>query len=288
MVRLDDRDGWIWHNGTLVPWKDAKVHVLTHSLHYGLAIFEGIRAYKTKRGGALFRGEEHTQRFLRSAHIMQIPMNFDVKQLMDAQINILKHNQLTEAYIRPLAFYGSEKLGVTPPKQDIQTIIAAWVWNAYLGEGALEQGVRTKTSSYSRHHINSAMCKSKTSGHYVNSILAQGEALRDGYDEAILLDTQGFVAEGSGENIFLVRDGILYTPTTSSALEGITRDSIIQLAKHHGLTVIEKNITRDECYIADEAFFTGTAAEVTPIREMDNRTIGQGVRGPITQLLQEE
>ena len=286
--RLDKREGWIWYDGKMVSWQGATTHVLSHSLHYGLSVFEGVRVYQTVDGGAAFRLADHTQRLLQSAHIMQMTVPFSKDELILAQIDVVRENHLTEAYIRPLAFYGGEKLGVAPPRNDVHVIVSSWVWNAYLGSDALEHGIRTKTSSYSRHHINSSMCKSKTSGHYVNSILAHDEARRDGYDEAILLDPQGFVAEGSGENLFLVCHKTLYTPNTTYALPGITRDTIIRIARYHGLEVIEKDITRDECYIADEAFFTGTAAEVTPIREMDGRQIGCGGRGHITEFLQGE
>ena len=285
-MSMSDRDGVIWQDGQLINWRDATTHVLTHSLHYGLAVFEGVRAYKTSRGTAIFRLREHTERLLRSAHILQMPMPYTLEVLMKAQMETVATNQLEECYIRPLAFLGSEKMGVSPRGAKTHVIIAAWPWGAYLGESALEQGIRVKTSSFTRHHPNITMTKAKASGNYMNSILANNEATTDGYDEALLLDVDGFVAEGSGENIFIIKRGILSTPDLSSALEGITRDCIFQLAAEEGLTVLERRISRDELYSADEAFFTGTAAEVTPIREVDNRIIGTGSRGPITTRLQ--
>lgn len=285
-MSMSDRDGTIWQDGQLINWRDATTHVLTHSLHYGLAVFEGVRAYKTPRGTAIFRLREHTERLLRSAHILQMPMPYTLEVLMKAQVETVAVNQLEECYIRPLAFLGSEKMGVSPRGAKTHVIIAAWPWGAYLGEAALEQGIRVKTSSFTRHHPNVTMTKAKASGNYMNSILANNEATTDGYDEALLLDVDGFVAEGSGENIFIIKRGILSTPDLSSALEGITRDCIFQLAAEEGLTVLERRISRDELYSADEAFFTGTAAEVTPIREVDNRVIGAGSRGPITTRLQ--
>jgi len=285
-MSMSDRDGVIWQDGQLINWRDATTHVLTHSLHYGLAVFEGVRAYKTSRGTAIFRLREHTERLLRSAHILQMPMPYTLEVLMKAQMETVATNQLEECYIRPLAFLGSEKMGVSPRGAKTHVIIAAWPWGAYLGEAALEQGIRVKTSSFTRHHPNITMTKAKASGNYMNSILANNEATTDGYDEALLLDVDGFVAEGSGENIFIIKRGILSTPDLSSALEGITRDCIFQLAAEEGLTVLERRISRDELYSADEAFFTGTAAEVTPIREVDNRIIGTGSRGPITTRLQ--
>ncbi len=285
-MSMSDRDGMIWQDGQLINWRDATTHVLTHSLHYGLAVFEGVRAYKTARGTAIFRLREHTERLLRSAHILQMPMPYTLEVLMKAQMETVATIQLEECYIRPLAFLGSEKMGVSPRGAKTHVIIAAWPWGAYLGESALEQGIRVKTSSFTRHHPNITMTKAKASGNYMNSILANNEATTDGYDEALLLDVDGFVAEGSGENIFIIKRGILSTPDLSSALEGITRDCIFQLAAEEGLTVLERRISRDELYSADEAFFTGTAAEVTPIREVDNRIIGTGSRGPITTRLQ--
>ncbi|MDE2211997.1 MAG: branched-chain amino acid transaminase [Betaproteobacteria bacterium] len=285
-MSMSDRDGVIWLDGRLVPWREANTHVLTHSLHYGMAVFEGVRAYKTSLGTAVFRLKEHTERLLRSAHILQIPVPYDLDTLMKAQLETVAGNGLEECYIRPLVYLGSEKMGVSPKGAKTHVAIAAWPWGAYLGEQALEQGIRVKTSSYTRHHPNITMCKAKASGNYMNSILANNEATADGYDEALLLDVDGFVAEGSGENIFIVKHGILHTPDLSSALEGITRDCIMQLAAESGLSVQERRISRDELYSADEAFFTGTAAEVTPIREVDRRIIGAGHRGPVTTRLQ--
>lgn len=285
-MSMADRDGYIWQDGGLLPWREATTHVLTHSLHYGMAVFEGVRAYKTALGTAIFRLEEHTDRLFRSAHILQIPMPFTREELIAAQLEVVAANQLEECYIRPLVYLGAEKMGISPKGARTHVIIAAWPWGAYLGEAALEQGIRVKTSSFTRHHPNITMCKAKASGNYMNSILANNEALVNGYDEALLLDVDGFVAEGSGENIFLVKKGKIYTPDLSSALEGITRDCLIQLANESGYEVVERRISRDELYSADEAFFTGTAAEVTPIREVDERVIGQGHRGPITHQLQ--
>lgn len=283
---MADRDGFIWYDGKMVPWRDATTHVLTHSLHYGLGVFEGVRAYKTDKGTAIFRLKDHTDRLFRSAHILGMKMPYDKETLMEAQLAAVRDNNLESAYIRPMAFYGAEAMGISARTLSTHIIVAAWSWGAYMGDEALIKGIRVKTSSFSRHHVNVTMCKAKASGNYMNSIQAHQEAIQDGYDEALLLDVDGFVAEGSGENIFLVRKGKLLTPDLSSALEGITRDTIVELAEEMGLKVIEKRITRDEVYSADEAFFTGTAAEVTPIRELDNRKIGDGGRGPITEKLQ--
>ncbi len=283
---MADRDGFIWYDGKMVPWRDATTHVLTHSLHYGLGVFEGVRAYKTDKGTAIFRLKDHTDRFFRSAHILGMKMPYDKETLMEAQLAAVRDNKLESAYIRPMAFYGAEAMGISAKTLSTHVIVAAWSWGAYMGDEALVKGIRVKTSSFSRHHVNVTMCKAKASGNYMNSIQAHQEAIQDGYDEALLLDVDGFVAEGSGENIFLVRKGKLLTPDLSSALEGITRDTIVELAEEMGLQVVEKRITRDEVYSADEAFFTGTAAEVTPIRELDNRKIGEGGRGPITEKLQ--
>ena len=285
-MSMADRDGVIWYDGKMVPWRDATTHVLTHTLHYGMGVFEGVRAYHAEQGTAVFRLREHTERLFRSAHILQMPMPFDKQTLNDAQLAVVRENNLDSAYLRPMAFYGSEGMGIRADNLNVHVIVAAWEWGAYLGNEALENGIRIRTSSYTRHHVNITMCKAKANGNYMNSMLALNEALTDGYDEAMLLDNEGYVTEGSGENIFLIRDGVLYTPDLTSALEGITRDTIMIFADEQGLTVKEKRITRDEVYIADEAFFTGTAAEVTPIREVDNRTIGNGGRGPITQKLQ--
>ncbi|MDA0822412.1 MAG: branched-chain amino acid transaminase [Proteobacteria bacterium] len=281
-----DRDGVIWMDGEMVPWRDAQVHVLTHTLHYGVGAFEGIRAYQTPQGTAIFRLDDHVRRLFETAHILQMDMPFSREQIRQACIDSVKQNTLDTAYIRPLAYYGSEGMGLHANNLSVHVCIASWFWGAYLGTDALEKGIRIKTSSYTRHFVNSVMCKAKACGNYINSILALQEAARDGYDEALLLDTTGMVAEGSGENIFIVRNGVLFTPDLSSALEGITRDTVLHLAAEEGYEVVEKRITRDEVYIADEAFFTGTAAEVTPIRELDNRVIGQGVPGPVTRQLQ--
>ncbi|MFP6781690.1 MAG: branched-chain amino acid transaminase [Gammaproteobacteria bacterium] len=281
-----DRDGVIWMDGEMVPWRDAQVHVLTHTLHYGVGAFEGIRAYNTPKGTAIFRLDDHVRRLFETAHILEMDVPFSRDQVTQACIDSVKQNSLETAYIRPLVFYGSEGMGLHADNLSVHVSIAAWFWGAYLGTDALEKGIRIKTSSYTRHLVNSVMCKAKACGNYINSILALQEAARDGYDEALLLDNEGMVAEGSGENIFIVRNGILYTPELTSALEGITRDTVLYLAQQEGYEVIEKRITRDEIYIADEAFFTGTAAEVTPIRELDNRLIGKGLPGPVTQQLQ--
>jgi branched-chain amino acid aminotransferase len=270
----------------MVNWRDATTHVLTHTLHYGMGVFEGVRAYKTDKGTAIFRLKEHTDRLFRSAHILQMKMPYSKEQIMEAQKAAVRENNLESAYMRPMAFYGAEAMGISAKTLSTHVIVAAWKWGAYMGQDALDNGIRVKTSSFSRHHVNITMCKAKANGNYMNSILAHQEAALDGYDEALLLDVDGFVAEGSGENIFIIRNGKLYTPDLTSALEGITRDTILQLAAEIGLSVIEKRITRDEVYSADEAFFTGTAAEVTPIRELDRRSIGTGTAGPITKQLQ--
>jgi branched-chain amino acid aminotransferase len=283
---MADRDGVIWYDGKMVNWRDATTHVLTHTLHYGMGVFEGVRAYKTGKGTAIFRLKEHTDRLFRSAHILQMKMPYSKEQMMEAQKAAVRENNLESAYMRPMAFYGAEAMGISAKTLSTHVIVAAWKWGAYMGQDALDNGIRVKTSSFSRHHVNITMCKAKANGNYMNSILAHQEAALDGYDEALLLDVDGFVAEGSGENIFIIRNGKLYTPDLTSALEGITRDTIVQLAAEIGLSVIEKRITRDEVYSADEAFFTGTAAEVTPIRELDRRSIGNGTAGPITKQLQ--
>jgi branched-chain amino acid aminotransferase len=283
---MADRDGLIWFDGEMVPWREAQVHVLTHTLHYGMGVFEGIRAYQAKNGPAIFRLEEHTRRLFRSAHIMNMNMPYDEKAINDATIAAVRENKLDSAYIRPMCFYGAEGMGLRADNLRTHVIIAAWEWGAYLGDDGLEKGIRIRTSSFARHHVNVTMCRAKANGHYINSMMALQEAINDGYDEALLLDTQGFVMEGSGENIFIVSNGTIYTPDLSSALDGITRNTIFQIANDQGLRVVEKRITRDEVYVADEAFFTGTAAEVTPIRELDGRKIGSGSRGPITEKLQ--
>lgn len=287
-MSMADRDGQIWYDGKLVPWRDATTHVLTHSLHYGLAVFEGVRAYNTEIGTAIFRLKDHTDRLYNSAHIYMMKIPYPREVLMAAQKEVVRVNNLESCYIRPIAFFGSEKMGVSPKGASVHVAIAAWPWGAYLGTDALEKGIRVKTSSYARHHVNVSMCRAKYSGTYANSILANLEATEHGYDEGLLLDVDGFVAEGSGENLFMVKNGRLYEPELTSALIGITRDSIITLAQEMGYEVSSKRITRDDLYIADEAFFTGTAAEVTPIREVDGRTIGDGRRGPITARLQKK
>lgn len=285
-MSFDDRDGVIWFDGEMVPWRDAKVHVLTHTLHYGMGVFEGVRAYETDKGPAIFRLEEHTRRLFDSAKIMNMKMQFDQETVSQAQRDVIKQNDLGACYLRPMAFYGSQGMGLRADNLKVHLIIAAWEWGAYLGDDGLNKGIRIKTSSYTRHHPNISMCRAKANGQYINSMLALQEALTDGYDEALLLDVDGFVAEGSGENFFIVHDNIIYTPDLSSALNGITRRTIMSFAADLGIPVVQKRITRDEVYIADEAFFTGTAAEVTPIRELDNRAIGDGVRGPVTTKLQ--
>ncbi|MGB5307067.1 MAG: branched-chain amino acid transaminase [Gammaproteobacteria bacterium] len=285
-MSMADRDGVIWMDGELVPWREAQVHVLTHTLHYGMGVFEGVRAYKAEQGTSIFRLQDHTRRLFGSAHIMNMPVPFDRETLNNAQQTVVRENGLESGYIRPMLFYGAEGMGLRADNLKVHAIVAAWEWGAYLGAENMEKGIRIKTSSFTRHHVNITMCKAKANGHYINSMLALNEALTNGYDEAMLLDVDGFVAEGSGENIFIVRDNVIYTPDLTSALEGITRDTIGRLAADIGLTVREKRITRDEVYLADEAFFTGTAAEVTPIREVDNRAIGNGGRGPVTERLQ--
>lgn len=285
-MSMSDRDGLIWFDGKLVPWRDANIHVLTHSLHYGLAVFEGIRAYKTDKGTAIFRLHEHIERMANSAHIYQMELPYSREQLADACRQVVRENGLESCYVRPIAFYGSEKMGVSPKGASVHVAIAAWPWGAYLGPEGLEKGIRVKTSSFARHHVNVTMARAKFAATYANSILANLEATADGYDEALLLDVDGFVAEGSGENVFIVKNGKLYEPELTSALIGITRDAVIQIAGELGIPVAARRLTRDDVYIADEAFFTGTAAEVTPIRELDNRRIGSGTRGPITQKIQ--
>ncbi len=285
-MSMADRDGVIWYDGKMVPWRDANTHVLTHTLHYGLGVFEGLRAYETAQGPAIFRLQEHTDRLFNSAHIFMMKMPYDKATLMQAQCDVVKQNKLTAGYIRPIAFYGAEAMGLSARTLSTHVAIAAWPWGTYLGPESLENGIRVKTSSFTRHHVNINMCRAKSVTTYANSILANQEVGLNGYDEALLLDVEGYVAEGSGENIFIVKQGKLYTPDLTSCLEGITRASVIELAAEIGIPVIEKRITRDEIYCADEAFFTGTAAEVTPIRELDNRMIGAGKRGPITTQIQ--
>ncbi|MBX2880593.1 MAG: branched-chain amino acid transaminase [Granulosicoccus sp.] len=285
-MSFSDRDGVIWMDGELVPWREAKVHVLTHTLHYGMGVFEGVRAYETDAGTAIFRLQDHTRRLFDSAKIMRMQIPFDQQTINEAQVAVVRENGLKSAYLRPVCFYGSEGMGLRADNLSVRCAIATWEWGAYLGADNLEKGIRIKTSSFTRHHVNISMCKAKANGQYINSMLALQEALTDGYDEALLLDNEGYVAEGSGENVFIVRNGVIYTPDLTSALDGITRNTIMRLAADIGVEVHERRITRDEVYIADEAFFSGTAAEVTPIREVDNRAIGSGSRGPITEKLQ--
>ena len=285
-MSMADRDGVIWSDGKMIPWREATTHVLTHTLHYGMGVFEGLRAYETSRGPAIFRLKEHTDRLFNSAHIFMMKMPYDRATLMQAQCDVVRQNDLKSGYIRPIVFYGSEAMGISAKTLSVHVAIAAWAWGTYLGPDGLEKGIRVKTSSFTRHHVNINMCRAKSVTTYANSILAHQEVAHDGYDEALLLDVDGYVAEGAGENIFIVKQGKLYTPDMTSCLEGITRASLIELAGEIGIPVIEKRITRDEVYCADEAFFTGTAAEVTPIRELDNRMIGSGRRGPVTEKLQ--
>jgi branched-chain amino acid aminotransferase len=284
---MSDRDGKIWMDGQLVDWRSAKIHVLSHTLHYGCGAFEGVRAYKTEQGTAIFRLQEHTDRLFNSAKILRMAIPFTKEQINDAQCAVIRENNLESGYLRPLIWIGDKKLGVSPKGNTIHAMVAAWAWGAYLGEEGMKRGIRVKTSSYTRHHVNITMTQAKAVSNYSNSILANMEATDDGYDEALLLDSAGFVSEGAGENIFVVKDGVIYTPDLSAgALNGITRNTIFHIAKDLGLEIIQKRITRDEVYIADEAFFTGTAAEVTPIRELDRIQLGAGSRGPITEKIQ--
>lgn len=285
-MSMADRDGLIWFDGEMVPWRDARVHVLTHTLHYGMGVFEGVRAYQTANGAAIFRMQDHTDRLFRSAHIMNMKIPFSKEEVNQAQLAAVRENNLPHAYLRPMVFYGSEGMGLRAANLAVHLIVAAWEWPSYMSPDAIENGIKVRTSSYTRHHVNISMCKAKANGHYINSMLALNEALSAGAEEALLLDPEGYVAEGSGENIFIIRNGKLYTPELTSCLDGITRATVISLADELGYDVIEKRITRDEVYVADEAFFTGTAAEVLPIRELDCRLIGSGKRGPITEQLQ--
>ena len=284
---MSDRDGKIWMDGQMVDWRDAKIHVLTHTLHYGCGAFEGVRAYNTVNGTAIFRLQEHTDRLFNSAKILRMNLPFTKEQINEAQKAVVRENKLESCYLRPLLWIGDKKLGVSPKGNTIHAMVAAWAWGAYLGEEGLKRGIRVKTSSYPRPHVNITMTQAKAVSNYSNSILANMEATDDGYDEALLLDSAGFVSEGAGENIFVIKDGVIYTPDLSAgALNGITRNTIFHIAKDLGLEIVQKRITRDEVYIADEAFFTGTAAEVTPIRELDRVQIGIGSRGPITEKIQ--
>jgi branched-chain amino acid aminotransferase len=278
----------IWFDGELVRWEDAKVHVLVHALHYGTAYFEGIRCYAFENGrSAVFRLKEHMRRLADSGKILGFPLPYTVEQLQQATIDLIRANGLKECYIRPLAFVGLGDMGLYAPKNPVNVCIAVWPWGAYLGDEGLKNGIRAKISSYTRHHVNVMMTKSKAAGNYINSVLAKSEVKNGGYDEAIMLDAEGYVSEASGENVFIVRDGKIKTTPLTSILPGITRDSIITIARAKGYEVIEERFTRDELYTADEAFFTGTAAELTPIREVDDRRIGTGSRGPVTADVQE-
>jgi len=284
---MSDRDGKIWMDGKMVEWRDAKIHVLTHTLHYGCGAFEGIRAYNTVNGTAIFRLEEHTERLFNSAKILRMHIPFSQKEIIEVQRDVVRANNLESCYIRPLVWIGDKRLGVSPKGNTIHLMVAAWAWGAYLGEEGLKQGIRVKTSSFTRHHVNITMTQAKAVSNYTNSILANMEVTDEGYDEALLLDTSGFVSEGAGENIFVVKNGVIYTPDLSAgALSGITRNTVFHIAQDLGIEVVQKRITRDEVYISDEAFFTGTAAEVTPIRELDRIELGSGSRGPITEKIQ--
>ena len=285
-ANLADRDGWIFMDGEMVAWRDANVHVLTHTLHYGLGVFEGVRAYKTPAGTSIFRLQEHTDRLFDSAHIVGITIPFTKDELNDAQIDVFRKNKLEEGYLRPMVFLGSEALGIRAKDLSVHVSIAAWPWPDYMDPDSREKGIKVRTSSYTRHHVNITMCKAKSNGNYTNSILALHEALDSGCDEALLLDNEGYVAEGSGENIFVIKDGVLHTPELTSCLSGITRATVFRLAQELDLQILERRITRDEVYIADEAFFTGTAAEVLPIQSLDGRKIGSGSRGTITEKIQ--
>ena len=286
-MNFADRDGTIWLDGEMIPWREAKVHVLTHTLHYGLGVFEGVRAYRTPdRGTCIFRLEEHTERLFNSAKILSMKMPFDRDTLNEAQRAVVRENDLDEAYLRPMCFYGSEGMGLRADSLKTHAMVAAWEWPSYMDPEASSRGIKVRTSSFTRHHVNITMCKAKANGNYINSMLALREALDSGAEEALLLDNEGYVAEGSGENIFIVRRGKIHTPELTSCLDGITRRTGFALAEELGVEIVERRITRDEVYVADEAFFTGTAAEVVPIRMLDGREIGSGSRGPITEQLQ--
>lgn len=288
MNAMADRDGWIWFDGEMRPWRDCTVHVLTYTLHYGVGAFEGVRAYKTAEGTALFRLQDHTKRLLNSAKILGMAMPWTAEVLNEGHRQAIRQNQLQEAYLRPMVFYGADGMGLRADNLQTHAIIAAWTWGAYLGEGNFERGIRVKTASFQRNHINSTMARAKANGNYISCMLALNEVLRDGYDEAVMLDTSGHVSEGSAENIFIVIDGELHTPDLNACLDGITRRTVMQLARDRGIKVTERRITRDELYCCDEVFMTGTAAEVMPVREVDNRPVGKGFRGPITQQLQSD
>jgi len=286
MQTMADRDGVIWFDGKMVDWRDAKIHVLTHTLHYGMGVFEGLRAYKAEKGTAIFRLQAHTDRLFESARIMNMDIPFDKDTLNQAQLAAVRDNHLQSAYIRPMCFYGSEGMGLRADNLKVHVMVAAWEWGAYLGQEALENGIRIRKSTFRKNDSHPSMYLAKANGNYINSMLALDEALNKGYDEALLLDTKGNVAEGSGENIFMIKDGKLYTPTLVASLNGITRNTIITLARELGYEVTETTMTLEDLYAADEVFFTGSAAEVTPIREIDDKTIGNGSRGPITEKLQ--
>lgn len=285
-MNMADRDGWIWIDRQFVPWRDARVHVLTHSLHYGLAVFEGIRAYPTATGPAIFRLDDHLQRLLESAHILGMAHDFDRRSLADACREVIRRNALDACYLRPLLFLGAEKIGIDPLGTQVHAMVAAWPWRAYLGEQASVAGIRVRISSFTRHHVNAQMCRAKSVSTYSNSILATREAKADGYDEALLLDTEGFVAEGAGENVFAVKNGVLLEPASGSALDGITRRGVLEIATELGVPVVSRRLTRDELYCADEVFLTGTAAEIVPVVEVDRRRVGGGERGPLTAEIQ--
>ena len=283
---FSDRDGWIWQNGTLVPWRDAKVHVLTHTLHYGVGCFEGVRAYATPNGPCIFRLHEHTRRLFNSAHILGLKIPYTLEEVNQAQLDVFKANELDEGYLRPMIYLGSEAMGLRAKALSVNLMVAAWPWPDYMDPDSREKGIAVRTSSFTRHHVNITMCKAKANGNYINSVLALHEALEAGCDEALMLDNEGYVTEGTGENIFIVKEGVLHTPELTSCLDGITRNTIFHLAGEMGIDILERRITRDEVYICDEAFFTGTAAEVLPIWQLDGRTIGTGKRGPITERFQ--
>jgi branched-chain amino acid aminotransferase len=285
-MSMADRDGVIWLDGEMVPWREAKVHVLTHTLHYGLGCFEGVRAYNTAEGAAIFRMKDHTDRLFRSAHILNMKMPFSKDEINAAQLSAVRDNNLDEAYLRPMVFYGSEGMGLRADNLKAHVMVAAWEWPSYMAPEAKELGIKVRTSSYTRHHVNITMCKAKANGNYINSMLALQEAVSSGCEEALMLDNEGYVAEGSSENFFILRNGVLHTPELTSCLEGITRQTILDFAKELNIEVKERRITRDEVYVAEEAFFTGTAAEVLPVRELDGRVIGAGKRGPLTEKLQ--
>ena len=286
MQTMADRDGVIWLDGEMVDWREAKIHVLTHTLHYGMGVFEGLRAYKAEKGTAIFRLQAHTDRLFESAELMNMKIPFAKETLNNAQLAAVSENKLKSAYVRPMCFYGSEGMGLRADNLQVHVMVAAWEWGAYLGQESLDNGIRIRKSSYVKNDSHPSMYLAKANGNYINSMLALGEALGKGYDEALLLDSKGNVAEGSGENIFMINQGVLYTPTLTASLNGITRNTIITLAREQGYDVVETTMKIEQLYAADEVFFTGSAAEVTPIREIDDITIGNGSRGPITEVLQ--